>query len=205
MDDYGSTQRRPITTRYGDAACRRSQNPRNILRMVSGGRTCLCHFLECAVVVTICVLLALQAPPWSPKQQEEIYRKYHCVAQRFTVKTSHVREAERQSDVLEKELLISRSELEKAKNKISMLKVKQQSSGYSEVAICLAGKEIVHASKLEARGELYDRVPKRFLGQIETVLKRAYYEMRAKDCSEPERKVLEKVDCAPALDGEDGK
>jgi hypothetical protein len=150
-------------------------------------------------------LLAPQPPPWSPEQQEEIFRSYHSIAQRVVVKASHVREAERQCEVLEKELLIARSKLEKARNQIRVLKEKPQLSGYSEVAITLAGKEVVHAAKLEARGELYERVPKRFLGQIETVLKRAYYEMRAGDGSEPARKVLEKLDSSPALDGDDGK
>ena len=57
---------------------------------------------------------------------------------------------------------------------IRELKFKQQLSGYYKVAFCLAGKQVEHAAKLEGRGEVYDRLHKRFLGQNETVLKRAY-------------------------------
>ena len=168
---------------------------------------CLCHCWECAPIVTICVLLAPQIPPWSPEQQLEVYRKYHCVAQRLAVRSSHVREAERESEGLGKELLSAQLKLEKARKAISKLKLKSQTSrgGYHDVAICLAGKQAEHASKLEARGELYDRVPKRLLGQIESAVERAYYEMRAKDGSEAARKVLEKSGPSPALDGHDGK
>ena len=135
---------------------------------------CLCHCWECAPIVTICVLLAQQIPPWSPEQQLEVYRKYHCVAQRLAVRSSHVGEAEGESEALGKELLSAQLKLEKARKAISKLKLKSQTSrgGYHDVAICLTGKLAEHASKLEARGELYDRVPKRLFGQIESAVER---------------------------------